>query len=350
MSLKDKANKITFGRGDMTAIAVPPVKDAEPRTKTAPGAMMAYANDRRSELVKENDELKAKVESVDRLQARLDDTIAELRLWDGATATRLIDTKMVVDSRYANRDERSFTDESFQALKAEIESAGGNVQAIKVRPQKEGGKFEIVFGHRRHRACMELALPVLAMVENLDDKALFVEMDRENRNRKDLSAWEQGVMYKKALEEGLFSSLGKLCEASGCHKGNASTAIALAELPKEVVAAFPSPNDLQFRWAKPLKDACANDMKAVLAAAIKIARDGKKLNAAAVFLALTSTTSAGPFYGRTPAAPVNVLVGKLVVATIGVNAKGKTQVHIDSLLDSVKAAELSEFLQKLLKS
>ena len=348
MNLKDKASRLTFGRGDPAAAAPVQAKDTESRTKTAPGAMMAFANERRSELVKENDDLKARVESVDRLQARLDDTIAELRQWDGATATRLIDTKMIVDSRYANRNEQSFADADFQLLKAEIESAGGNVQAIKVRPQKEGGKFEIVFGHRRHRACQELGLPVLAMIESLDDKALFVEMDRENRNRKDLSAWEQGVMYKRALEEGLFPSLGKLCDASGCNKGNASTAIALAELPKEVVAAFSSPNDLQFRWAKPLKDACAKDLKSTTAAAKKIVDGGKKLNAAAVFAALTSAGS-GVFYGKTPVASTSVLVGKRVVATIGVGSKGKTQVHIDSLLDSAKTAALTEFLQKLLK-
>ena len=121
MSLKDKANKITFGRGEQVVPASVVAKDAESRTKTAPGAMMAYANDRRSELVKENEELKAKVESVDRLQARLDEATAELSQWDGATATRLLDAKMVVDSRYANRDEQSFSDASFTELKAEID-------------------------------------------------------------------------------------------------------------------------------------------------------------------------------------------------------------------------------------
>lgn len=347
MSLKDKASLIKFGHGNAAPAADQPRAVVDSRTKTAPGAMMEFANNRRSELVQENDELKAKVESVDRLQARLDDTIAELQQWDGATVTKLIDTKLIVASRYANRLEQSFADASFLELKAEIESAGGNVQAIKVRPLKEGGKFEIVFGHRRHRACFDLNMPVLAMIENLDDKALFVEMDRENRNRKDLSAWEQGVMYKKALEEGLFPSLGKLCEASGSDKGNASKTIALTELPDGVVAAFPSPNDLQFRWAQPLKYACAQDLKATLAIAKKIVDGGKKLNANAVFSALTSAGSE-PLAGRTPSAPAKVVIGKRVVATIGVSPKGKTQVQIDSLLDSAKTAALSEFLEALL--
>ena len=33
--------------------------------------------------------------------------------------------------------------------------------------------YEIVFGHRRHCACMELGLPVLALVENLTEQEWF---------------------------------------------------------------------------------------------------------------------------------------------------------------------------------
>ena len=83
------------------------------------------------------------------------------------------------------------------ALKSEMESAGGNVQAIKVRPipGTEPQEYEIVFGHRRHRACLDLGLEVLATIESIDDKELFKEMDRENRQRADLRPYEQGLMY-----------------------------------------------------------------------------------------------------------------------------------------------------------
>ena len=156
------------------------------------------------------------------------------------------------------------------------------------------------------------------------------------------------ALKTRGPHEGLFPSLGKLCEASGCHKGNASTAISLAELPSEVVASFPSPNDLQFRWAKPLKDACAKDIEGVLTVAKSLADADKKLNPSAIFAAFTSSGD-GPFYRRTPAAPVKVLIGKKIVATIGLGQKGNTEVHVGSRLDSVKTAELSEFLQRLLK-
>jgi transposase-like protein len=44
----------------------------------------------------------------------------------------------------------------------------------------------LIFGHRRHRACQDLKLPVLAAIwtEPLSDAALFAFMERENRELK----------------------------------------------------------------------------------------------------------------------------------------------------------------------
>src|SRR5690606_26125628 len=128
-----------------------------------------------------------------------------------AEVTRRLDPQQIVASKWANRDQTHFQTDAFARLKSEIENAGGNVQPIKVRALAggagEGARWEIVFGHRRHRACLELGLPVLAMVQqDMKDADLFVEMERENRERADLSAWEQGVMYMRALEQGLFPS------------------------------------------------------------------------------------------------------------------------------------------------
>jgi ParB family chromosome partitioning protein len=91
----------------------------------------------------------------------------------------------------------SFSGPEFAALKAEIASAGRNVQPIKVRPpsggKEKGCEFEVACGNRRHRACLELGLPIAAVVESLTDAELFAEMNREDREREDLTPWEQGV-------------------------------------------------------------------------------------------------------------------------------------------------------------
>lgn len=293
MSLKNKAAKLDFSNLPGVGVGVgaaPLPADAVAKPKTAPGAMMAFANDARSELVRENEQLRQRAATADQLRGQLDEALQELSQWDGAKATRLVDPAFIRPSRWANRHELNFATPAFEQLKAEIADAGGNVQPIKVRPAaSEGGepRYEIVFGHRRHEACRQLGLPVSCVVDNIEDRALFIEMERENRGRKDLSAWEQGVMYKRALDAGIFASLRQLASAIGVQPGNVSTAMQLASLPEEVVQAFPSPLELQFRWIGPLKAALEEDAEAVLARARALAAMNPRPAAKAVLARLT---------------------------------------------------------------
>jgi ParB family chromosome partitioning protein len=221
------------------------------KAKTGPGAFVAHLA-RESEVFSENQLLKS-----------------ELKVWSDATPAKKLDPACVVPSKWANRHSDSFESEDFEALKADIQSAGGNVQAIKVRPLagSQAQHYEIVFGHRRHRACLELGLPVLAVIEPINEQALFVEMDRENRQRADLRPYEQGEMYRRALDEGLYVSLRKLADAIGVQAPNVSVAVKIARLPVEVLDAFPSRLDIQYRWAVPLTDALEKDPDMVLAQA-----------------------------------------------------------------------------------
>jgi ParB family chromosome partitioning protein len=159
--------------------------------------------------------------------------------------------------------EESFLAPDFMSLKAEIESSGGNVQPIKVRPIG-ADKFEIVFGHRRHRACLELGIEVLATIESVEDAQLFTEMDRENRERQALRPYETGLMYARALDQGLFASARKLSEAISADLTYVGRALKLARLPDEVIRAFRSPLELQFAWASELSEALQKDPDGVL--------------------------------------------------------------------------------------
>ena len=281
MNLKDKASKIKFPL-NLPETKSEPIDPSTYKNKTAPGAMMAFANERRSEMLIENEELKKKAETVDLLQARLTETLEELKQWDGAKGVRELDPKLVVRSKFANRHELNFGGAEFLQLKEEISNAGKNIQPIKVRPLKTKsgeGAYEIVYGHRRHEACLQLGIPVHALIDNLDDQSLFVEMDRENRARKDLSAWEQGTMYKRALDQGLFPSNRKLADAIGVDLSALGKALTLAQLPDEIIAAFESPMDIQYKFAKPLRDALDTDLKGCIERAKKIASIVPKLKA-----------------------------------------------------------------------
>lgn len=233
------------------------------------------------------------------LDAMRADLVAVNAEWQGVLPSKKLDPKFVKPSKWANRHEKSFEGQEFSELKAEIESAGGNVQAIKVRPipGTSPQEYEIVFGHRRHRACLELGLLVLATIESIDDKELFKEMDRENRLRADLRPYEQGLMYARALDEGLFVSQRKLAEDLGLQSSNVSTAINIARLPKAVLDAFVSPLEIQYRWSAPLNEALKSNSDLLLSRANAIAADrlaGTKSTSAQVYERLIGTNEITP--------------------------------------------------------
>ena len=274
MSIKSRLEAKT---GDLVARA----NDAKPaeqskvaddyKPKTGPGQMLAF-----NKLISEANDKVAKLET-------------KLADFNSSDVARKLEPKTIKASHWANRNEASFLNKDFGALKAEIESSGGNVQPIKVRPVAgKRGEYEIVFGHRRHRACLELGIDVLALIEELSDVDLFAQMDRENRQRADLRPYEQGVMYARALDEGLFPSLRKLAEALGVDASNASKAISLARLPESVLSAFESPLHLQQAWSSSLTDALQKNPDVVIAKAKDMAALPIKLSAPDVFKNLIS--------------------------------------------------------------
>lgn len=241
---------------------------------TGPGTLLAF---------------QSQMEESETQVTALKDRVRELE--QGAQILPL-DPAMVAPSKLANRHKMAWKSEPFKALKAEIKAAGGNLQPIKVRPiAGREGSYEVVFGHRRHQACLELGLPVLALVEPMDDAQLFLEMDRENRERADLSPYEQGVHYKRALDLKIYASARKMAEALGIDNGRISKALILAELPPAVIAAFESPLDVQYRWGKMLADALVADPDGVLSRAKGVKADNKKQSAPQILAQLLNTGS-----------------------------------------------------------
>jgi len=276
------------------------------RPRTAPGSMLHFMS-HQSAAIKEAEQLR--------------DQLAQ---FDGAQVTKKLDPATVRSSRWANRDEASYQTAEFNELKNEIAAAGGNIQPIKVRPVPgQDGHFEIVFGHRRHRACLELGLSVLATIESVTDQTLFEQMERENRSRKDLSAWEQGIAYLRALDEGLYPSNRKLAEAIGRDLGDVGKAISLGRLPRPIVDAFDSPLDLQFRWAKPLNDALQADPEGLLRRAKQIAKAADKLPAAQVFKRLVEGRGVGP---SNPPIQKDIRANGAHVATLEIDRRGRTTI------------------------
>lgn len=325
MSIKDRLRNKTEG------LFIPSKADAGSAAaatplRTGPGQMLMV-----NSLMKESNEKVALLE-------------LQIKEFEGALPVRLIDADKIVVSKWANRVEQSFTSKEFLELKAEIATAQGNVQPIKVRPLKDSSdRFEIIFGHRRHRACLDLGLQVLALVEEVSDLDLFKEMDRENRSRSDPSPWEQGCSYKQALHEGLFSSLGELSKELGVDKGNASKALRLAELPDVVVKAFGSPLELQFRMAKVLGDALSANSEEILGRAKRLCEEGAGKHSSKKTLAILLGIS------EKVVSEKRVVVNGKSFATISIDA-GKVSVDfVHGALNEEQTVRLQSLLEDLLK-
>ena len=308
------------------------------KSKTAPGTMMGFLTAQSTAMV-EAEALKERV-----------------RTLEGESPLRKLDPLTVKASKWANRHEASFLTAEFQELKAEIAAAGGNVQPIKVRPVPvlngstlpTDPTFELIFGHRRHRACLDLGIPVLAAIEEASDVSLFEQMERENRGRKNLSAWEQGTMYRKALDDGLYSSLRRLAESLGVDVSLVSKSVSLARLPETVVAAFQSPLDIQFRWAAPLAEAIQKDPDGTLERARTLVGARGDLSAAGVFSKVIGLPDP-VLNGSTPATLTISKAGK-VAGKLSADSKGRAVVRFEaSAFPDSKRKALVKVIEDFLK-
>lgn len=325
MSIKDRLTKKTAGLLVATKVEDAPSPVSAP-LRTGPGQMLMVTS-----LMKESNNKVALLEQ-------------RLKEFEGVLPVRVIEADLIVASKWANRTNESFASVSFLTLKNEIAQAGGNVQPIKVRPLVGSpDRYEIIFGYRRHRACLDLGLPVLALVEQVNDKELFKEMDRENRDRLDLSPWEQGRMYQKSLREGLFSSLGELSKEIGIDKGNLSKALRLAELPDDVVNAFASPLDLQFRWAKLLNDAIQQSPDQVLTRAKRLSEDKKSKRSSKEVLDILLGVKSKECFEE------SVVVAGKPLAQIRVDGDRVTVQFAKGALSQGKAKQLHSLLKEFLE-
>lgn len=264
-----------------------------------------------------------------------------------------LDPSVIAQSRWTNRHPDSFKSQEFLSLKAEIESAGGNVQPIMVRPFPEGKsgpngeQYELVFGHRRHEACRQLGLVVAAVVKEVDETSLFVFMERENRERLSLSAWEQGTMYRRAVEERLFSTKHKLATSIGMDPSQLNKALAIAELPEVVVQAFASPTQIQYRFGPALVAALGKNADAVKARALELSGSKRPANEVFKLLVAAAESSAGDVV-RTETRQIDLGSGRNVSLRIDKNGRLILESSV-GLLAGDRIKEFEETLRAFFK-
>lgn len=216
-----------------------------------------------------------------------------------------------------NRLEESFDSDDFFLLADSILHNRGNVQAIAVRelapdeiPSDSPLRYRLISGARRLRACKMHQLPVLAIVQKVQPTRELIDRLLENHLRQPLSPYELGMQLQHILASSESVSRRELARLVGLDVSVVQKAIDIAALPASVIAAFSSASEIQYRDAKPLKDAIAQSRDSVITCAESIkgqeisAKEviGKLIEAAeTAALANGQTPGVEPF--NTPARP-----------------------------------------------
>ncbi|TCM79973.1 ParB/RepB/Spo0J family partition protein [Rhodovulum steppense] len=130
---------------------------------------------------------------------------------------------------------RQFSDEALQELAASIREKGV-IQPLIVRPSKRTeGRFEIVAGERRWRACqMAQTHEVPVIVRDLDDIEVLEIAIIENIQRADLNAVEEAMGYRQLMDR-FGHTQDKVAEALGKSRSHIANLLRLLHLPDEVL-------------------------------------------------------------------------------------------------------------------
>lgn len=182
----------------------------------------------------------------------------------------LLDPRQIDVSRWSSRHDESYRSDAFQNLKRSIQHDGENQIPVLVRalPSGRSGtaqpRYELVYGHRRRQACLELGLPVRTIVEKLAEGDLVRRAHAENRERAPLSAYEAGLFYKQLMDAQLYSSQRQMAEALGIDQADAGRKMWLAGMPADLIAVFRNPVEIGCDDVKRLRAAWAQDAEGVL--------------------------------------------------------------------------------------
>ena len=94
---------------------------------------------------------------------------------------------------------RVLDDDAMRDTAESVKQYGVLVPAI-VRPREDGG-YEIVSGHRRHRACELAGLETMpCIIRDMDDDAATIIMVDSNLQRENILPSERAKAYKMKLE------------------------------------------------------------------------------------------------------------------------------------------------------
>lgn len=197
------------------------------------------------------------------------------------------------------RQPRQVFDEESLAELADSIQAVGLLQPVVVR-QAAGGRYELIMGERRWRACQIAGIPVVpAIVKQTADDDMLRNALIENLHREQLNPLEEAAAYQQLLDD--FSATHEeLARRIGRSRPHISNTIRLLNLPpavqKRVAAGVLSAGHARALLA--VEDPVAQEQLA-----LRIVAEGLSVRAVEEIVALGAEPAKNP-RGVTPKAPV----------------------------------------------
>jgi ParB family chromosome partitioning protein len=138
---------------------------------------------------------------------------------------------------------------------AETIKERGQLQPIIVAPKDADGRYRIMFGERRWRACQKLGVQVRAIVNKTDDvEQVRIDQFIENDQREDLSTADMIRFVTGQVAKG--RTLAELARATGRNRTLLTRYQGLAKAPDYITALFA---DISMRSAVALTQAAKTD-------------------------------------------------------------------------------------------
>lgn len=144
---------------------------------------------------------------------------------------------------------RDFDEESLNALASSIRE-NGLIQPVVVRKKKDG-TYELAAGERRWRAAKIAGLTVISAIsKEYDDRSMAEMALVENLQRKDLNPVDEGMAYRKLMDEYDLTQ-ENISKKVGKSRPYVANMVRLLDLPEEVKD-FLSKGQLTAGQARPL--------------------------------------------------------------------------------------------------
>jgi ParB family chromosome partitioning protein len=170
----------------------------------------------------------------------------------GADRVQLLDTNSVYPDP---ENVRSEIDQASIDELAETIKERGQLQPIIVAPKDADGRYRIMFGERRWRACQKLGVQVRAIVNKTDDvEQVRIDQFIENDQREDLSTADMIRFVTGQVAQG--RTLAELARATGRNRTLLTRYQGLGKAPDYITALFA---DISMRSAVALTQAAKTD-------------------------------------------------------------------------------------------